>query len=92
VPRPDIPEDVIEELSYTPDRVTGFEAGQSLAALPPRERALVLLRAEGLNDSEIAKITGLTTMAVRLRCLRARKLAKEWRRSGQAAWVPPAWF
>lgn len=74
-PRPDAPADPQAEL----ERGERQEAvRQALAALPPRDRAALLMRAEGFAHREIAEAVGGTTQSMGSILLRAyRKLAAE---------------
>ena len=58
--------------STAPNQVTG-DIGRALAALPPRQRAVIFLGdIEGYTDAEIAATLGLRRPTVRIHRMRAR--------------------
>lgn len=63
-----------------PDPTDAIAAEQLLAALPPRQRAVMVLTAvEGATDSEIADELGITPAAVRSHRRRARTTLERFR-------------
>jgi RNA polymerase sigma-70 factor (ECF subfamily) len=65
-----------EGISVEPDPNIGLAAAQMLHSLKPRARELLWLAyVEGMTHREIAQITGLNKMSVRILLLRARREA-----------------
>ena len=82
VPVGDAPPDPEAELER---REREREVRQALEALSPRDRTVLLMRAEGFAHREIAEVVGTTTQSMGSIILRAAgKLAKELRRDREA--------
>lgn len=82
VPVGDAPLDPEAELER---REREREVREALEALSPRDRTVLLMRAEGFAHREIAEVVGTTTQSMGSIILRAAgKLAKELRRDREA--------
>jgi DNA-directed RNA polymerase specialized sigma24 family protein len=55
--------------------LAAIELGQVLAACPPRTRALLEMRKQGMTAKEIALRLGITELAAKLRLFRAQQVA-----------------
>jgi len=58
-------------------RLMSRELGEAVAALPPRERAAILMRLEGLRDAEIGRLLGITAGGVAALLFRAREKLRD---------------
>ncbi|MDH3746472.1 MAG: RNA polymerase sigma factor [Acidobacteriota bacterium] len=66
--------EVVPEPAHEPNPGPELDVGRLLAALPPRQRAVMHLTViEGMTDSEIAPILGITAGSVRAHRRRARQ-------------------
>ena len=64
------------EPGITPDLATQLDIHRAMATLKPRERELLWLAyVEGMSHAEIASVTGLNTLSIRLLLFRARAKA-----------------
>lgn len=72
LPDPGAGPDVLADRSVRAERLL-----QAVRALPDRLRQVVLLQLEGLGNQEIAAVTGLTEVNVRVRLSRARAALRE---------------
>lgn len=66
-------------MQRTPDRLALFDLEQLLSRLPARDRRAIELRAEELDDAQIAQRLGVDIAAVRPLLKRARANAKKLR-------------
>jgi len=66
-------------MQRAPDRFALFDLEQLLARLAPRDREIIELRADGLDDQQIGQRLGMDPAAVRPRLKRARRQASALR-------------
>ncbi len=72
--RPSVPLEAVAEPAAAPDPAAALGVWQVLVRLAPRQRAVLHLTAvEGMSDSEIAPLLGITPASVRAHRRRARE-------------------
>lgn len=81
-----VPLEVAPEPRSNPDPGTAMDVGRLLSSLAPRQRAVMHLTViEGLTDSEIAPLLGITAASVRTHRHRARERLEKHRVRRSAA-------
>ena len=79
------PVEYVEEVSIVSEEKTSFEINDEkqhirlfLSGLPPQQRKVVMLRMNGHNYDEIASLTGLSAVNVRVIITRLKKRLREF--------------
>jgi RNA polymerase sigma-70 factor, ECF subfamily len=67
---------ITETAAATPDEAARIDVQRAMRQMKPRERQLLWLAyAEGMSHAEIAAVTGLSSLSIRLLLFRARRKA-----------------